>query len=480
MKSKNLKYVIFALFLSGCNNEKPSWAEEAYIQAQEYMEQGDIEKALTFYNITISSPTPKDSLTIWWKALCRQGEIYLKTYRLQDAEKDFSTVLTFALKHNLDTAEYIAQRKLGYISFQNGLYSKSLSYLEQARQIASKHKIEGGLKQGQSQEYTLASAACILQTANLPDSIYKQLHALTQDSNTTWKAEALKMLALQEQKANSSKYVALALQFRDSLKNNDIAEYSLHMEREKIIWEGEFYNIKRQQQTTIIIILISFAFFICIGVYFILQNHRKHKLDRIQLILNQKEQTIHFLETKQENSEKLLSQLKEKEERMAELERRTQKLNEIQRLLGYKKEDTEKVIRQLEDLNTLKDQIQQKEKEWKTTEQQLRNRLLYHMEIGRNLPTADNPNKPTPKEYTNLIATEEKKILFLKEIDYCFNNFASGLQKITPNLTMHDVVHCCLFRLGIRTSDIAAMCSLANSTISCRRKRLETKMEAKT
>jgi len=102
------------------------------------------------------------------------------------------------------------------------------------------------------------------------------------------------------------------------------------------------------------------------------------------------------------------------------------------------------------------------------------------MEIGRNLPTADNPNKPTPKEYTNLIATEEKKILFLKEIDYCFNNFASGLKKITPNLTMHDVVHCCLFRLGIRTSDIAAMCSLTNSTISCRRKRLEAKMEAKT
>ena len=209
-------------------------------------------------------------------------------------------------------------------------------------------------------------------------------------------------------------------------------------------------------------------------------HRRKHELDRIRLILNQKEQTIHFLETKQEKSEKLLSQLKEKEERMVELERRAQKLNEMQRLLGDRKEDTKKVTRQLEDLNTLKDQIQQKEKEWETTEQQLRNRLLYHMEIGRNLPTADNPNKPTPKEYTNLIATEEKKILFLKEIDYCFNNFASGLKKITPNLTMHDVVHCCLFRLGIRTSDIAAMCSLTNSTISCRRKRLEAKMEAKT
>ena len=109
---------------------------------------------------------------------------------------------------------------------------------------------------------------------------------------------------------------------------------------------------------------------------------------------------------------------------MFELERRVQKLNEMQRLLGDRKEDTEKVTRQLEDLNTLKDQIQQKEKEWETTEQQLRNRLLYHMEIGRNLPTADNPNKPTPKEYTNLIATEEKKILFLKDI--------SGAIKITP------------------------------------------------
>ena len=40
--------------------------------------------------------------------------------------------------------------------------------------------------------------------------------------------------------------------------------------------------------------------------------------------------------------------------------------------LGDRKEDTKKVTRQLEDLNTLKDQIQQKEKEWETTEQQLR------------------------------------------------------------------------------------------------------------
>ena len=90
------------------------------------------------------------------------------------------------------------------------------------------------------------------------------------------------------------------------------------------------------------------------------------------------------------------------------------------------------MTRQLEDLNTLKDQIQQKEKEWETTEQQLRNRLLYHMEIGRNLPTADNPNKPTPKEYTNLIATEEKKILFLKEIDYCSITLQADSKKLHP------------------------------------------------
>lgn len=209
-------------------------------------------------------------------------------------------------------------------------------------------------------------------------------------------------------------------------------------------------------------------------------HRRKHELDRIRLILNQKEQTIHILEEKQESSEKLLSRLKEKEERMAELERRAQKLDEMQKLFGDRKEYMEKATQKMEELNTLKDQIQQKEKEWETTEQQLRNRLLYSMEIGRKLPTADNPHQPTLKEYTNLIATDEKKILFLKEIDYCFNNFASGLQKITPSLTMYDVVHCCLFRLGIRTSDIATMCSLANSTISCRRKRLEAKMEAKT
>ena len=54
----------------------------------------------------------------------------------------------------------------------------------------------------------------------------------------------------------------------------------------------------------------------------------------------------------------------------------------MQRLLGDRKEDTEKVTRQLEDLNTLKrPKYNKKEKEWETTETaNLGIVLLYHME----------------------------------------------------------------------------------------------------
>ena len=392
---------------------------------------------------------PEDSLTYWWKAMCGQGEVWRQKNFLDRAQTDFETVLQNAPKYRLDTAEYIASRKLTLIALERQHYDKAYSYAMRAWKTAAKKQFPETMTDGQENERILAGFACALNNGQaVSDTVFGHLSQYIENENEYW--------------------------------NRRFQSFTDASESEKKQLIAERDAIAAEQKNTLFISLTIFTLLLGGSLYAMADHRRKHELDRIRLILNQKEQTIHFLETKQENSEKLLSQLKEKEERMVELERRAQKLNEMQRLLGDRKEDTKKVTRQLEDLNTLKDQIQQKEKEWETTEQQLRNRLLYHMEIGRNLPTADNPNKPTPKEYTNLIATEEKKILFLKEIDYCFNNFASGLKKITPNLTMHDVVHCCLFRLGIRTSDIAAMCSLTNSTISCRRKRLEAKMEAKT
>ena len=58
-----------------------------------------------------------------------------------------------------------------------------------------------------------------------------------------------------------------------------------------------------------------------------------------------------------------------------------------------------------------------------------------------------------------------QQVKFLKEMDYCFNNFATGLQQLIPDLTIEETAYCCLFHLNIRTSDIAEMFSRSKSTI---------------
>lgn len=481
---KTSAIIILSLLFTNCRKESTSYLQRAYEEAVKLHQEGNLNDAVFYYQLTALNCQyhPEDSLTYWWKAMCGQGEVWRQKNFLDRAQTDFETVLQNAPKYRLDTAEYIASRKLTLIALERQHYDKAYSYAMRAWKTAAKKQFPETMTDGQENERILAGFACALNNGQaISDTVFGQMEKLAASPSLELRTTALKLLSLYEMQGSGKRsHLSQYIENENEYWNRRFQSFTDASESEKKQLIAERNAIAAEQKNTLFISLTIFTLLLGGSLYAMADHRRKHELDRIRLILNQKEQTIHFLETKQENSEKLLSQLKEKEERMVELERRAQKLNEMQRLLGDRKEDTKKVTRQLEDLNTLKDQIQQKEKEWETTEQQLRNRLLYHMEIGRNLPTADNPNKPTPKEYTNLIATEEKKILFLKEIDYCFNNFASGLKKITPNLTMHDVVHCCLFRLGIRTSDIAAMCSLTNSTISCRRKRLEAKMEAKT
>ena len=453
---KTSAIIILSLLFTNCRKESTSYLQRAYEEAVKLHQEGNLNDAVFYYQLTALNCQyhPEDSLTYWWKAMCGQGEVWRQKNFLDRAQTDFETVLQNAPKYRLDTAEYIASRKLTLIALEQQHYDKAYSYAMRAWKTAAKKQFPETMTDGQENERILAGFAYALSNGQaVSDTVFGQMEKLAASPSLELRTTALKLLSLYEiQGSGKRSHLSQYIENENEYWNRRFQSFTDASESEKKQLIAERDAIAAEQKNTLFISLTIFTLLLGGSLYAMADHRRKHELDRIRLILNQKEQTIHFLETKQENSEKLLSQLKEKEERMVELERRAQKLNEMQ----------------------------QKEKEWETTEQQLRNRLLYHMEIGRNLPTADNPNKPTPKEYTNLIATEEKKILFLKEIDYCFNNFASGLKKITPNLTMHDVVHCCLFRLGIRTSDIAAMCSLTNSTISCRRKRLEAKMEAKT
>ena len=482
---KTFAIITLSLLLTNCRKApNSSRLQKSYEEAVKLHQAGNLNDAVFHYQSTALQCQyyPKDSLTYWWKAMCGQGEIWKEKNFLDYAQSDFEAVQQFAVRHRLDTAEYFACRKLTLIALEQQDYSKAKAYALRAHQISIKTPMSQEVTENQENERILSgSAYAIAYEKNIPDTMYRQLKRLSANTSLEIQTIALKLLSLYEiQGSGLQTHLLQYLRSQNEFSNQRFQKFTDASEREKKQLIAERDTIAAKQKNTLFISLTIFTLLLGSSLYAMADHRRKHELDRIRLILNQKEQTIHILEEKQESSEKLLSRLKEKEERMAELERRAQKLDEMQKLFGDRKEYMEKATQKMEELNTLKDQIQQKEKEWETTEQQLRNRLLYSMEIGRKLPTADNPHQPTLKEYTNLIATDEKKILFLKEIDYCFNNFASGLQKITPSLTMYDVVHCCLFRLGIRTSDIATMCSLANSTISCRRKRLEAKMEAKT
>ena len=431
---KTSTIIILSLLFTNCRKESTSYLQRAYEEAVKLHQEGNLNDAVFYYQLTALNCQyhPEDSLTYWWKAMCGQGEVWIQKNFLDRAQTDFETVLQNAPKYRLDTAEYIVSRKLTLIALERQHYDKAYSYAMRAWKTAAKKQFPETMTDGQENERILAGFACALNNGQaVSDTVFGQMEKLAASPSLELRTTALKLLSLYEmQDSGKRSHLSQYIENENEYWNRRFQSFTDASESEKKQLIAERDAIAAEQKNTLFISLTIFTLLLGGSLYAMADHRRKHELDRIRLILNQKEQTIHFLETKQENSEKLLSQLKEKE--------------------------------------------------WETTEQQLRNRLLYHMEIGRNLPTADNPNKPTPKEYTNLIATEEKKILFLKEIDYCFNNFASGLKKITPNLTMHDVVHCCLFRLGIRTSDIAAMCSLTNSTISCRRKRLEAKMEAKT
>ncbi|WP_276786828.1 hypothetical protein [Paraprevotella xylaniphila] len=481
---KTSAIIILSLLLTNCRKEATSYLQRTYEEAVKLHKEGNLNDAIFYYQLTALNCQyhPEDSLTYWWKAMCGQGEVWRQKNFLDHARTDFETVLQTASKYRLDTAEYIASRKLTLISLERQHYDEAYSYAMRAWKMAAKKRYPKTMTNGQENERILAGFAHALSGGQaVSDTVFGQLEKLAASSSLELRTTALKLLSLYEmQDSGKRSHLSQYIENENEYWSQRFQKFTDASEREKKQLIAERDAIAAEQKNTLFISLTIFTLLLGGSLYAMADHRRKHELDRIRLILNQKEQTIHILEEKRESSEKLLSRLKEKEERMAELERRAQKLDEMQKLFGDRKEDMEKATREMEELNSLKDQIQQKEKEWETTEQQLRNRLLYSMEIGRKLPTADNPHQPTLKEYTNLIATDEKKILFLKEIDYCFNNFASGLQKITPSLTMYDVVHCCLFRLGIRTSDIAAMCSLANSTISCRRKRLEAKMEAKT
>lgn len=78
---------------------------------------------------------------------------------LDYAQSDFEAVQQFAVRHRLDTAEYIACRKLTLIALEQQDYSKAKAYALRAHQISIKTPMSQEVTENQENERILSGSA---------------------------------------------------------------------------------------------------------------------------------------------------------------------------------------------------------------------------------------------------------------------------------------------------------------------------------
>lgn len=475
---KNSVLIILSLSLTACVRENTSlpYIERVYQEALKLHREGNLNDALFHYQLTalLCQYNPEDSLTFWWKGMCGQGGIWLQKNFTGDAEKDFRAVLEFARRHRLDTAEYTACRQLTDIALQRQEYHQAYDYNRRALQIAEEKDYPAELTKGLEEEATLAcSAYALAQGKALPDALYRQLAHLATDTSAmrNEQALALRLLALQD-----TSYLPTYIRVQDEYWATRFRTFTDDAEREKKGLIAERDAIAAGQEHTLFIALTLFALLLGGGFYAVASYRRRHELERVRLILGQKEQAIQILEGQQEETERLRRQILEKEKRMEELAQRERKLQELSGLAQGKEKDLARFSRLTQEIDELRHRIEQKQLEWKEKEAQIRRHHLYDLPISHRLPVADNPHQPRKEDFDGLLANKERQMEFLQEMDRCFNRFAAGLKVLTPGLTDEETVYCCLFRLNVRPTDIATLMATSRSNVSKRRIRIENKL----
>ena len=121
---KTFAIITLSLLLTNCRKApNSSRLQKSYEEAVKLHQAGNLNDAVFHYQSTALQCQyyPKDSLTYWWKAMCGQGEIWKEKNFLDYAQSDFEAVQQFAVRHRLDTAEYIACRKLTLIALELSL-----------------------------------------------------------------------------------------------------------------------------------------------------------------------------------------------------------------------------------------------------------------------------------------------------------------------------------------------------------------------
>lgn len=432
----------------------PNYNAEEYFYAEECRKKGNLEQALLFYQLSIGNTFSNDSIPYWWKAKLGRGDIYMELHRFQDAKEDFKDMLEFARRHCIDSALYFAHRNLSVINRREGNCKDAFAHILQAQRAVQTAGIQGDMKK----EILLASAACAVQNHVLMDSVVWQLQKLANDSCAEWRANALQVLTLHADRNCHNEYLEDFLQAQKVYHESEIHDYMAHLEHEKAVLRQELNEKAQRQQSILFVSLIVFALIISGCVYATLRYRQKHETDRIRLILKQKEDFIRFMEEEKKcNVSQLQERIVEKERQMKRLEYENKRM--------------------ADDICQLSGQIQEKEDEQKKQEERFSLFRFFDTEIGKDIPAPENPYHPQRANFEKLLAKDERRMHFIAICNICFGGFAEGLRYLTPTLTNDDLMYCCLFKLNVRTKDIALMVCQSCSTVSTRRKRIEMKME---
>ena len=297
---KTFAIITLSLLLTNCRKApNSSRLQKSYEEAVKLHQAGNLNDAVFHYQSTALQCQyyPKDSLTYWWKAMCGQGEIWKEKNFLDYAQSDFEAVQQFAVRHRLDTAEYIACRKLTLIALEQQDYSKAKAYALRAHQISIKTPMSQEVTENQENERILSgSAYAIAYEKNIPDTMYRQLKRLSANTSLEIQTIALKLLSLYEiQGSGLQTHLLQYLRSQNEFSNQRFQKFTDASEREKKQLIAERDTIAAKQKNTLFISLTIFTLLLGSSLYAMADHRRKHELDRIRLILNQKEQTLSLI-----------------------------------------------------------------------------------------------------------------------------------------------------------------------------------------
>ena len=206
MRIRTLTIAAFALLLAACRKEAgepASFLRSVYDYSIELDQEGNLNDAIYQYQMVATNCNfnAEDSLAYWWKAMCGQGEIWIQKNFLDYARNDFETVLEYAREQQLDTAEFVACRKLTDIALWQRQYEEAYGYNRRALQLAREKAYPAEMTRGLAVEELLARSGHRWAQGQPPaDSLRARLECLAADTTVRQRERvmALRLLALQD------------------------------------------------------------------------------------------------------------------------------------------------------------------------------------------------------------------------------------------------------------------------------------------